>query len=178
MEAEHGTVMHTVICLFDWIHTVVLRTFINKFLNTPPNITVFVQKCSYILRSKLTIFGPSLTYLLTPLSTVLLEKLTGFQLEIPRILCNSQVHYRIHNCPPPVPNLNQLDQIHTPASHFLKSHLNIFLPSTPGSPEWSLSLRFRHQNPVYAFPLPHTRYMPRPSNSSGFNRPNNTGWRK
>ena len=34
-------------------------------------------------------------------------------------------------------------------------HLNIILPSTPGSPKWSLSLSFPHQNPVYASPLPH-----------------------
>jgi len=31
-----------------------------------------------------------------------------------------------------------------------------------------LSLRFPHQNPVYASPLPHTRYIPRPSHSSWF----------
>jgi hypothetical protein len=40
-----------------------------------------------------------------------------------------------------------------PTSHFLKIHLNIF-PSTPGSPQWSLSLRFHHQNPVHASHLP------------------------
>jgi len=34
------------------------------------------------------------------------------------------------------------------------------LPSMPGSPKWPLSLRFPHQNPVYASPLPHMRYMP------------------
>jgi hypothetical protein len=27
----------------------------------------------------------------------------------------------------------------------------------------SLSFRFPHQNPVYASPLPHTRYMPSPA---------------
>ena len=37
------------------------------------------------------------------------------------------------------------------------------LPSTPGSPKWSLSFRFPHQNPVYVSPLPHTHYMPRSS---------------
>jgi hypothetical protein len=36
----------------------------------------------------------------------------------------------------------------------------------PGSPRWSLSLRFPHQNPVYTSPLPHTRYMSRPSHST------------
>jgi hypothetical protein len=38
----------------------------------------------------------------------------------------------------------------------------------PGSPQWSLSLRFPHQTPVYTSTLPHTRYMPCPSNSSPF----------
>jgi hypothetical protein len=96
--------------------------------------------------------------------------------EIPRILWNPKVHYRIHKCPPPGPILSQLDPIHTPTSLFLKIHLNNILSSTTGSPKWSLSFRFPQRNPVYASPLPHTPYMPRPSYYSRFYHPNNIWW--
>jgi hypothetical protein len=80
--------------------------------------------------------------------------------EIPHILWNSKVHYSIHNSPSPRSILSQLNAVHTPTYHFLKIHLNIILPDKPGSPQWSISLRFPHQTPVHASPSPSALHVP------------------
>ena len=68
--------------------------------------------------------------------------------EIPRISRNPKVHYRTHKRPPPVSILGQPSPVHIPTSHLLGIHPNIMHPSTTRYPQWSLSLRFPHQDPM------------------------------
>jgi hypothetical protein len=58
--------------------------------------------------------------------------------EIPLILWNQKVHYPIQKCPPPTRMLSQIASVHTPKSHFLKIHIKIILPPTPGSSKYTL----------------------------------------
>ena len=102
------------------------------------------------------------TYLLTPWSRVLLEKLTSKICSSSRNsqhLWNPKVPHRTHKCPPPVPILSQLHPVPTTPSNFLKIHLITILPSTSWSPQWRLSLRLPNQHPVHTSILSHTRYM-------------------
>jgi hypothetical protein len=109
--------------------------------------------------------------------------------EIPSILWNPKVYNRIHNIPivnnityllitystvllEKLAGLQLVKKFH--AFYGTRKFITAFT-STPGSPQWSLSLRFPHQNPVHAS-LPHTRYMSRPSHSSRFYHMHNSEW--
>ena len=59
--------------------------------------------------------------------------------EIPRISRNTNVHYRTHNCPPPVCILGQPNPVHIPTSNLLEIRPNIIHPSTPRSPQVDLN---------------------------------------
>jgi hypothetical protein len=118
------------------------------------------------------------TYLLTPLSRVRLEKQTSLQL-----VKKFPAFYGTRKFITPFTSARHLSlswarSIHSipPTSKFLKINLNVIVPSTPRSPQWSLSLRIPHQNPIHASPLPHPSYMPRPSYCYRFYHPHNSGW--
>jgi hypothetical protein len=136
------------------------------------NLTLRIWRSKNNMQLLFSIWPPNknvtylLTYLFTACSRVLFEKLTGFQL-----VKQFPTFYRTRRFITAFTRARQLETVHTPTSHFLKIHFNIILPPTHGSPKWPLSLRLPHLSPAHASPLPHTRYMPRPSNSSRFLSP-------
>jgi hypothetical protein len=70
----------------------------------------------------------------TPWKRFLLEKLTvrSASKDIPCLLRNPKVYYRVHKTPSPVPDLSHMNPIHTIKPYFPKIYFTI-LPSTPRS---------------------------------------------
>jgi hypothetical protein len=81
----------------------------------------------------------------------------------PSVLWNPKVHRRVHNSPPPVPILSQINPIYILLTYFAKINFSIVLPSTTRSSECSLPCRPANENSLLISHLPHARYMPRPS---------------
>ena len=81
--------------------------------------------------------------------------------EIPSILWNPKVHYRLHKFPPSGPILSHIDPVHTPTSHvswvsilILSSHLLLGLPSGSFAPVSPSKLCIDLSSPPYVLHAP------------------------
>ena len=93
-----------------------------------------------------------------------------------RILQKPKVHYRVHNSPPPVPVMNQMNPVYLNTSDYFTINFNIITLSMTRSSKWSPSVRFPHQKSVRIYPLPHTCYMPHQAHFSWSDHANNIWW--
>ena len=93
-------------------------------------------------------------YLLTPWCRVFLEKLTCLQLvkKFPAFYGTRKFITALTSLRHP--SLSWASPIHIHTSNLLEIHPNIIHPSTPRSPQWSLSLRFPPSRP-YTPPSSH-----------------------
>ena len=106
---------------------------------------------------------------LTSWNRVLFEQATGLPTskEIPLFyVTRLEFHYRIHNSPPPIPILSQINPVYVLHPKSWNIYLSIVLPPQSGFQKWPLSLRFPHQRPVCISPDTRTCHMPHPSHSS------------
>jgi len=67
--------------------------------------------------------------------------------DILQVSWNLKVHLCLHNSPPPVPILSQMNPVHASPYHFLKIHFNTNHPPTSRSAQ-SLSCSFSNRNPI------------------------------
>jgi hypothetical protein len=81
-----------------------------------------------------------------PWSTDLLEKITvTHSQEIPCLLWNMKVCYRVYKSLPLIPILNQMYPVHIFPLYFPTINSNVILPYTTRSSERSLPFRFSNQ---------------------------------
>ena len=113
------------------------------------------------------------------MATVRLEQVPVPQLvnTFPAFYGMPGAHFRIHNRPLILPNLNHINQVHVLSSHVFKTHFNIILPSTPRFSKWSLIQVSTPKSCIlsYISPPPLTRRLAIPANSVRFGKPNSFG---
>jgi len=95
---------------------------------------------------------------------------TGSQ-EIPLILWNLKVQYRIHNSHPPVPTLSQSNPLRASTSNFRKIRLILSSPLCLVLPSGLSPSRLPTKS-LYALLSLNTCHFLRPSQSSRFDQPN------
>ena len=88
------------------------------------------------------------------------------------ILCNLNVHHRVHNSPPQCPHSEPEKNHSTFSFCILKIHFNSVLPCRPRCDKWTPSLRFPHKFLVRTYSLPHTCHMSLPPRFSCSDTPN------
>jgi hypothetical protein len=71
----------------------------------------------------------------------------------PAFLLNTKVHHRVHKSPPLDPILSQPSPVRPIDPYLPEIHLNVILPPTLRSSQWSLAFGPPNQNPVSTSPM-------------------------
>jgi hypothetical protein len=93
--------------------------------------------------------------------------------QIPRLLWNPKVHYRVHNSPPLVPVLSQINRVDNFLTYFPKIRSNIILPIYAPAFQVVSSLPTKIFLSIYNISYTYYYYLPRSSHCSSFHHPNN-----